>query len=443
MIKKASIGTLSIAMMAMVYYFTMGSTQLIAQMQMQVNTQVATLKNEGFAIEENNISETARHYELTLDNPKKVSAFLLAQGIELSVEDIREFQGLKVGIDVHYLGTMASAVAFDIYPLAFPTLYTLAMQQSQDKALFSQIEKMLEKKTFLIHLEFNKLLNHFTGYFKDIDEGIKADKVVNLHLKGMKFEGDIQDKRLNNLRQTLESMYLKAENSFDMNLTKLENTYTRTGKGEENYRTEYKLENLAISSDDKTFSMHNMHIDSYAKLANILSGFGIKTKIKEIAYSDKKQKTELQEIDLDIKADNFDMATLRKLENINPNDDKAVMHTLQKLISHGITLSLANFSIKSLNLNAQKLDGFTLSSHFEIDKSLNIMALNTNPMSAINAMNANIYLSLSRDIFATLAGHPQAMMTMMLFQPKDVNGSKVYDVKLKDGKLTLNGSPLL
>jgi hypothetical protein len=34
-------------------------------------------------------------------------------------------------------------------------------------------------------------------------------------------------------------------------------------------------------------------------------------------------------------------------------------------------------------------------------------------------------------------------MIMMLIQPKDVNGNKVYKLQLQDGKLSVNGVPML
>jgi len=436
-------GTLGIALLAMVYYFTVGSTQLIAQMQMQVNSKIATLKNKGFAIKESNISKTAKHYVITLDNPQKIAKFLLSQGIALSTEDIRAFQGLEIGMDVHYLGTMSRAVAFDVYPLVLPRLYTLAMHNSHDKRMIKELERMLKNKTFLVHFEVNKLFNHFSGSIKDIDEVIKADKMIHIMMKGMDFEGEIKDKRLSKLSQELKLLALKVNTTFDMNITKLESHYRLTGAGNNNYQSQYILEKVALQSDDMYFHINEVSIDSYVNLENILSGFGINFHSQEIAYRNTKQETLLSGIDFEMNTDNFDMTTLKKLETINPNDEKEVIESLQKIISYGITLSMPNFSIKSLRLNQQNLDGFELSSHFEIDKSLDILSLSHNPMGAISAMNVNLYLSLSSDVFALLAGQPQAMMAMMLVPPNDVNGSKVYDIKLQDSKLTINGQPLL
>ena len=78
-----------------------------------------------------------------------------------------------------------------------------------------------------------------------------------------------------------------------------------------------------------------------------------------------------------------------------------------------------------------------------IDKSLDINALQQNPMLAINAINANLDIALSQGIFAMVAQHPQAVMMMMLFQPKDVNNQKVYKIQLQDGTLKINDIPAM
>ena len=91
----------------------------------------------------------------------------------------------------------------------------------------------------------------------------------------------------------------------------------------------------------------------------------------------------------------------------------------------------------------QKLEGFKLSSSFDIDKTLDLATLKQNPMAAIGAMDASLHLILSNQLLELIAKRPQAMLVMMLFQPKDINGQKVYKVELKDGKLTVNGTPMM
>jgi len=137
------------------------------------------------------------------------------------------------------------------------------------------------------------------------------------------------------------------------------------------------------------------------------------------------------------------MKAIEKLESIDPNDEKALLATFQELISHGIHFEIPNFSVKNIMFENQKLEGFKLTSSFDIDKSLDLSSLEKNPMAAIGAVDATLNLSLSNQFFGLLAQQPQAMMAMMMFQPKDVKGKKVYKIELKDGKVSVNDQPVI
>ena len=116
---------------------------------------------------------------------------------------------------------------------------------------------------------------------------------------------------------------------------------------------------------------------------------------------------------------------------------------LQQLISKGINLNINTISAQNINYMKRALDDFNLSAHLDIDKSLDITALQQNPLLALSAIDANLQLSLSPALFRFISEQPKAMLMMMLFQPQDVNGKKVYGVELKDGKLLVNGKPVM
>ena len=89
------------------------------------------------------------------------------------------------------------------------------------------------------------------------------------------------------------------------------------------------------------------------------------------------------------------------------------------------------------------MEGFHLNTSLRIDKSVNIVELQENPMLALNALTANLDLNLSKELYTFIKQQPEAMMPMMLFQPKEVNGKMVYTVELKDGSISVNNSPVM
>jgi hypothetical protein len=444
-VKKIGLGLFGVIAMATIYYFTAGSKQLTIQMKEQVNAEIATLQTQGFGVEGREVSEKNEHFVISLDEPQKVASYLTAEGAQVSVQDIAALKGFKIGIDVTYLADAYSAASFDMYPVALPTALTTANMDEDEKKALAQIEKMIEKKTFLIHVDVNKLGTGFKGYMKDINEVIEGKEPIALTMTALKFTGDLKDDKIKGVKQTLKNFTMKdASDAINIQVNNLTSNYVLTGSTKYDYTTGYTIEEILVTAKDEfKLSINDMTMDSTSKVKNNLASITAQTEIKSIHFSEGQKNSTLETLIFDMKADNFDMKAIEKLENIDPNNEKELLATFQELISKGIHFEIPNFSVKNLEFENQKLDGFTFTSSFDIDKSLDLASLEKNPMAAISAMDANINLTLSNQLFGLLAQQPQAVMAMMMIQPKDVNGNKVYTVELKDGKLSVNGKPMI
>lgn len=439
--KKITLGILGLLIIGTIYYFTSGSEQLTIQMKKQVDAEFASLKTQGFAVEGKEVSEKKEHFVISLDEPKKVATYLNAQGAQVRPEDIEILKGLKLGIDIHYLSNAYSAASFDMYPLALPTALTSAVLDSEDKEALKQIEKMIEKKTFLVHIDINKLGTGYKGYVKDINELIDADTKIRLMMTALKFTGDIKDNKFSSIKQTLKNFSIHSnDDEINMQINNLTSNYAVTGSTKYDYTTDYLLEEILVTvKDEFKLRVANVSMDSDAKVSNSLAAVNAKTKVDSIHFTKGQKTSTLESLVFDMKAKNFDMQALEKLETIDPDNKQELLVTFQKLISHGIHFEIPNFSVQNVVYENQKLEGFKLTSSFDIDKKLDLAALEQNPMAAIGAMDANLHLTLSNQLLELIAKQPQAMLVMMLFQPKDVNGQKVYKVELKDGTLSVNG----
>ncbi|PTB83793.1 hypothetical protein C9926_01065 [Sulfurovum lithotrophicum] len=280
---------------------------------------------------------------------------------------------------------------------------------------------------------------------KDINEVLKGQKSVTLTMTGLKFTGDLKDDRLTGIKQRLKNFSMKGEgDALDMQLNNLTSNYKMTGKSNYDYSTQYSIEEMHIASKDAfQLQMNHISIESDSTVKNNLASITAQTDIKSIHFNEGQKVSTLDSLTFEMKADNFDMQAIEKLETIDPNNEKELLATFQQLISKGIHFEIPNFSVKNLEFENQKLEGFKLTSSFDIDKTLDLSTLEQNPMAAIGAMNANLQLTLSNQLFGFIAKQPQAMMAMMLFQPKDINGQKVYKVELKDGSVKVNGQPAM
>jgi len=443
--KKLSIAAFAVIVIAAIYYMTSGSTQLVSQMRSQVDSELASLQTQGFTVKGREVNENKEHFVITFDEPEKIAAYLTKKGSKINQEDAEILKGLEVGVDINYLSDAYSGVSFDLYPLVLPESLTSAATTPEDKHMIQQVEKMLEKKTFLVHTDINKLGTGFKGYMKDIDETITDDNIsMQIKLSELRFTGDIKADAISTMKQTLKSLSLNVPDTMDLSLNGLKSTYTVTGDSAYDYTTEYSIERIQMQQKDAIL----LNIQDFEALAdsgvkNTLLYSHLKTKTKRIEISQQNEKIVLDTLHFDMKADKLDLNALEALGKVDPDNEQEINTALQALVSKGMQLEIPKLSIANIEAIGDKMEGFHLDLFVEIDKSLNIASVQQNPMLALNAFTANINLSLSEALFAVIAQQPQAVMAMMLFHPKDVNGKKVYKFELKDGKFTVNDAPVM
>ncbi len=443
--KKLGLSLLGIVAIVAIYYFTSGSEQLATKMKQHVAAEVASLQTQGFSIESKEVSEKKEHFIISFDDPKKVANFFNAQGAQVTPQDVTPIKGLKLGVDITYLADTYSAASFDIYPVALPNMEVSDDTDEDDKKTLLDIKRMLKEKTFLVHVDVNKLGTGFKGYMKDINEVVDAKHPITLIMTSLKFTGDLKDDKLTAVKQKLKNFTIKGQDgSINIELNNLSSTYTLTGDTKYDYITGYSTEEILVTAKDE-FKLRIKHLsmDTSSKVVNNLASITAQSKVDTIYFTEESKTSILETLVFDMKADNFDMKAIEKMETIDPNDEKELLATVQQLISKGVHFEIPNFSVKNITFENQKLEGFKLTSSFDIDKTLDLSSLEKNPMVAIGSVDANLNLSLSNQLFGLLAQQPQAVMAMMMFQPKDVNGKKVYKVELKDGKVSVNDKPVM
>jgi len=190
--KKIGFGVIGLILVAVIYYFTAGSGQIRQEIKTQVNNELATLEQNGFAIQDRDIKKSEEHFIIVFDDPKKIVAFFAAQGAQMDIEDASALKGLRIGVDAKYLNDTYSVLSLDIYPLNLPTSITDLDMNKEDKLAVEQLNNILKKKALLVHIDFNKLLSSFKGHVKDIHETLQGENEVKFNIEGVTFEGDIE-----------------------------------------------------------------------------------------------------------------------------------------------------------------------------------------------------------------------------------------------------------
>ena len=439
--KKLSLGILGILLVAVIYYFAFGADQVREKLQQELSAELTELETKGFGISEREIKEREEHFVISLDDPKKASDFLTQQGMEFSVQDAEALKGMKMGVDVEYLN---HAIALELYPIALPTQFSTSVTDENDKKTLSQIETMLKKKTFLVHVEADYSTTSFKGYVKDINETLQAEEQVKLRLQGLHFSGNIKGEKVSQINQTLNVMRLYVSDEINMYLSGLQSNYALTGDTLYDYTTEYKVEKVIVDSKDEfELTADEINVHSTSTIKDGLLFETLKKKMKTMELLIEGERIALENSHLDLKVDNLDVSAFEKLQTVDPDNEKEFNAALQKLISNNVHLEITALSADKVTLQGKKVDGFTLHSTLDIDKSLNISRLEANPMYALDKIDAQLKISLSKELLDVISTQPKAMIALMIFTPKEVNGKQVYSVALKDGVLNVNGKSIL
>ena len=437
-----------VIVIAILYYFTVGSSQITEEMKIRVNTELNMIEQNGFTVDEREVKPKNEHFILTFDDPEKIVKFFKQQGTEVALEDAEALKGLQIGVDLQYLNDTYSALSVDMYPLNLPSSITNAQDiDASDKALIKQLNDMLSRKALLVHVDFNKVLSSFKGYVKDIHETFKVETIAKIDLEGTTFEGTIKDDRITTLIQNIKNIHVKSGDELDIVLGKLNSSYTLTGKSIYDSTYNYKIGSVIVSGKKETntfsISVHNIEGENQTAVENDLASNKIKLHIADIEMMDNTEKTKLMDTVFTFNVGNLDMKILKKLEELDINNEAEANRLVQELISKGITMEIPSFEVKKMEYQGKEIDGFSLTSSFHVNKSANLAAIQANPFAALNAVNTKTKIILSEAFFTLIAQQPKAMMLAMIIQPQVVNGKKVYELELKDGTLTVNGKPLM
>lgn len=446
--KKIGFGIVAIIAMAILYYFTLGSAQVTEEMKMRVNTELNMIEQNGFTVDEREVKPKKEHFILTFDDPEKIVKFLKQQGAEMALEDAEALKGLQIGVDLQYLNDSYSALSADMYPLNLPSAISNAQgMDASDKVLIDQLNNMLGRKALLVHVDFNKVLSSFKGYIKDIHETFKVETVAKIDLEGTAFEGTIKDDRITALTQKIKTIHVQSGDELDITLGELNSNYTLTGKSIYDSTYNYTIGAVKVTGKKETntfsVSVHDIQGENRTAVENDLASNKIKLTVSDIEMMDNQEKTKMMHTTFTFNVANLNMNILKKLEEVDIHNEAEANRLVQELISKGITMEIPSFEVKKLEYKGQEIDGFSLTSSFKVNKTANLASIQANPFAALSAVNTKTKIVLSDALFTLIAQQPKAMMLAMIIQPQVINGKKVYELELKDGKLTVNGKPML
>lgn len=435
--KKSGLAVLGIIIVTVLYYFNVQHIKNLNKLQGAVTTQLTGMQAQGFSVADRKIKKDTEHFVVTLDDPKKATQFFIQKGVQLKAEELEDFKGLQVAVDVAYV---KDTITLELYPVALPTNLKTSMISENDKKNVAQLEEMIKNKIFLMHVDIEYSTMTFKGYIKDIKKEVQGEQDIKLTLQGLQFSGDIKGERIAELKQKLNAIHIYMSDEMNTSISGLQSNYVLTGPTVYDYTADYSIEKIKMNEDPQSALLaDNISLLSTSSVENGLASESLEAKIKNIDFIFGGKKISMKTVFLDMDMSNLEVEVIEKLQNTDSTQKKELNVLLEKALSNTIHLEIPMLSVDKVTLKEKEMDGFTLHSILDIDRSLDVSRLRTNPKHALNDMDGNITLSLSKDLLALIKKEPEAMLVYMMYRPKRVLGNRVYDLKLKHGLLNING----
>lgn len=444
--KKLGFLILGIVIASVVYYFmssSISTTKTLEQnskLKQQINVQLTQMQNSGFSISNREIKNEEEHFVISLDDPQKATVFFAQKGMRVEVEEAKELKGLKVGVDVAYL---SDTIALELYPVVLPTNLITLLNQEKNKNISAQIDEMIKNKIFFTHIDVDHSATTFKGYVKDISETLKDEKEIHITLQGYQFSGEFKGERVTKFKQSLSQSHLQMGDEIDRYISGLESNYELTGTTTYDYTSDYSIEEIKIDEAPMAVLLANsISMRSTSEVKDSLASETFKIKIDDIDLLTGEEKIAMKTLLLDMNLSNIDVVALEKLQTTDPKNIKEYDALVKTIISKNIHVEIPIFSVEQVTLHGKEIQGFTLSSKMDIDPSLDFYRLGINPKHALDKMDGEIHLSLSKELLEIIKEDPKAMLMYMMYRPKRKLGQRLYDIRINHGDIKINGKTI-
>lgn len=409
----------------------------LKQLKEKVTQQLAQMSNNGFQVTDREMTKEKEHFFITIIDPNKASTFLTQRGLRITAQEAEELKDLKFNVDLLYLSDIFS---LDIYPTMLPPYLKEVIAKETEKDILAQLEDMIQRKVFFMHVDIDHGGTTLQGHIKDIDESLQSEKVAKLQLKGFEFLGNIKDEKVVKLKQLFEHAHFYITNEINNTITGLQSSYQLTGPTSYDYTSQYSIKQLQSAQDDDNYIFaEGLLVNSTSKVENGLANETVKANVKNVELLFEKEKLGFQALKLDMNMSNIDIASLDKLQKTQTQKTKEVENLIESFVEKNIHLSVSNLSAEKIIFRGKEMGGFDLNANLDIDQSLDIYRLNIQRKHALNKISGQIHLSLSKEILDMLKKDGEFMIMYMMYRPKRELGQKIYDINIGDGEIKING----
>ena len=434
---------------------------LIGNMSVEKVTQerISMLEQHGIKVEQSDNGSsyfaTKSHYVFTLEDAEAFENYLAT----LSEAQVPAYlstmlNDVVMGADVEYSNVLISSdISLDLYPVAFSKEATVQMQ-SEDKSLYEQMTAMLQDKTFMYHMNYDIAGSKFDGYVKDVNQKITFDdgKTANLVFEGATFVGDgtlVEPKNVDfKIRNVDVDFILPDASNMQLQMHSLETRNSFTSKN--SFDLNYKAESFHLFYKDLqgeiTLDAKDMNAVSDSKVSNAKLSTNINATMKSFKMNDLNGSLSFENFTFVMDAVNIDQKAYEAFQKASEQVGASSQYTMLAgvgILAKGFSLHVKELSVDKLAMhNSGMMKGFSHKMDLVVkpDDAL-VQKIQTSPMAIMQNIDLDAKLNFSSAFYAYVKQQNQNLGMADVYAKKD-GKNVLFDIMLKEGKLSVNGQSL-
>ncbi len=399
--------------------------------------------------------ETKSHYEFTLEDPVAFQNYLAT----LSKAQVPAYMhamldDVVMAADVSYSNLLVNSdVSLDLYPVAF-TKEAGDRMKAEDVTLYEQMMEMLENREFMYHMDYDVTASTFKGHIKDIDKEItfqdgKKAKIIfeaaTFHGKGTLVEPESVTLKVKNADLDFS---LPEDAKMKLTISNLQSSSSFSAKN--SFDLNYKAETLHFAFSD---DLNQIQIDakemmtvSDSKVVNAKLSTKLNASVKHFKLEDQNGSLELKGFVFVMDADNIDEEAYEAFQKASEQAAATSQHTMLAslgVVSKGFNLHIEKLSVAKIAIRETGLmDGFDhkLDIVIKADDRL-IQKMQMSPLSLIQNIDIDAKLKFASAFYTYIKAQGANLALADTFVKREGDNA-VFDLILKDGKITVNGQSL-
>ncbi len=403
--------------------------------------------------------KTKNHYEFILkDAPKFVKFINQYSDAQLPPYVEAAIDGVTIGVDIEYSNfPISSKIVLDIYPITLPQELEQELKQ-ESLNFYSFVEKLLQAKGVLYHMNYYISDDIFDGYIKDIDEEYVLDNgnEMTFKLLGATYYGEgpiIAPKSLHtNIAEIRLDVAEKASDETIIFRAK-DLKSASTFESQSTYASSLSLKSFSFllkENQEKKIgaSLEDFKVNISSNVQAKAGEFYTKMSLKEMEINTRDIKSlKIRDINYDISLDGVDKDSYEELRVLtshanvtnSPDFEQKLQRVVTKLFSKGLSLSIPDMSIKKIIVdNEEPIDGFGFMARMTLNEDPNLeQNLKSSPLKILQKINLASTLKLSKGFFAYINKNAPLVGLAGAFV-KEENDMLVFEVKMNAGVLSIN-----